>query len=506
MSDNLIFGKANLKGIVGIEVTDGSTDLFIQREDGSVYSKFTTNRFWILSSKNINGKFKRLEGDLHYCWGTQFQDEKTWKKMRSIWKNDDIYSVWNQEEAMMVKDGYTMYQGLKLSDVSLLSFDIETTGLDPNAKDAAVVLISTTYRDQFGQCNKLFSYDEYKSEGAMLDAFSNYIQEKNSSIIIGHNIFVFDLPYLDSRASAWNTSLNWGRDESRVQFEDYESKFRMDGTRELLYRRVKIYGREIVDTFFLASSYDVSKSIESYSLKPMIKQLGLEKEGRQFYDAALIRENYKDPVEFAKIKQYAIDDAEDPVKLWDLMGPLYFNMATMFPKPLTEILLSASGSKINALMCRAYLQDGHSLPKASPTRKYQGALSFAVPGLYQNCFKIDLSALYPSIMIEYEVYDEEKDPKAYLLYLVKAFRAKRLEYKKLAAETGLKYWIEMDTTAKSILNSFYGFTGTSGLNFNNFEIADFITGKGREILAYTINWASGKDLKEFVTEDEEEIA
>jgi DNA polymerase elongation subunit (family B) len=165
--------------------------------------------------------------------------------------------------------------------------------------------------------------------------------------------------------------------------------------------------------------------------------------------------------------------------------------------------LSASGSKINGLLVRAYLQDKHSIPKASDSRKYEGAVSFAVPGIYSNCFKIDLASLYPSIMIEYEVYDQEKDPKGYLLELVKIFRAKRLEYKKLASETGDNLWKEMDTTAKSILNSFYGFCGVAGLNFNSPDCAEFITAKGREILEYTIKWASGRMLSEFVDKQEE---
>jgi DNA polymerase elongation subunit (family B) len=108
-------------------------------------------------------------------------------------------------------------------------------------------------------------------------------------------------------------------------------------------------------------------------------------------------------------------------------------------------------------------------------------------------------------MIEYEVFDDTKDPNGYLLQFVKIFRAKRLEYKKLAADTGEDYWREMDTTAKSILNSFYGFCGTGGLNFNSFSCADFITAKGREILEFTIKWASSKPLSDFVSDDKEEI-
>ena len=500
--NKLLYGKSELKNVVGLEVNDEHAEVFQQNENGTISSLFIQHRYWILSDFNINGKFAKLDGNLHYKYGTQFKDRESWAKARSVWKvTNDIFSIWNPEEAMMVKDGICFYQGLKHKDVSLLSFDLETTGLDGNAEDAKILLISTTYRDISGQVNRLFSYDEYESEGEMIEDFCSYVRLKNPSLLIGHNIIGYDFLYLHLRAQANDVKLSLGRDGSDVKFASYDSNFRLDGTRDLTYKAVSVYGREIVDCFLLAVSFDVSKSLESYGLKSMIKQLGFEKEGRQHYDASLIRKNYTNKEEWSKIKQYAIDDAEDAVKIWDYMGPLYFNMAPMIPKPFTEILLSASGSKINGMMLRAYLQDRHSIPKADETKKYEGAISFAVPGIYSNCFKIDLASLYPSIMIEYEVFDDRKDPKGYLLHFVKTFREKRLEYKRLAAETNDNYWKELDTTAKGILNSFYGFTGTAGLNFNSMDCAEFITAKGREILSYTIKWASGKDLSEFITED-----
>lgn len=503
--DKLLYGKSGIKRIVGLEVNDGHAEIFQQNGDGTISSLFVDHKYWILCNDNITGNFIRLDGELHYKYGTQFNEREKWAKARSLWKvTHDIFTIWNLEEAMMVKDGLCFYQDLKQKDVSLLSFDLETTGLDGNAKDAKILLISTTYRDISGQVNKLFAYDDYQSEKDLIEAFCEYIINKNPSLIIGHNIIGYDFPYLQARADAVGANLNMGRDSSPVKFATYDSNFRLDGTRNLTYKAVSIYGREIVDCFLLAVSFDVSKSLESYGLKPMIKQLGFEKEGRQHYDAALIRKNYKIKSEWEKIKQYAIDDAEDAIKIWDYMGPLYFNMAPMMSKPFTEILLSASGSKINGMMLRAYLQDKHSIPKADETKKYEGAISFAVPGIYSNCFKIDLASLYPSIMIEYEVYDDLKDPRGYLLHFVKTFREKRLEYKRLAAETNDNYWKELDTTAKGILNSFYGFTGTSGLNFNSMDCAEFITAKGREILGYTIKWASGKDLTEFTLERDQD--
>lgn len=506
MNDPLIYGKSGLKRVVGLEVNDSklATEIFIQDENGNVRSEFLPHKYWVLSNNKLNKYAFRLSGNLHYKWGYQFDNKSEWQRFRAINKNKDIYSVYNAEESFMVKDGITFFRDLNLKDISLMSFDLETTGLEGTLKDAKVLLISTTFRDKNSQVNKLFSYDDYESEKDLLEDFANYIYDANPTLLLGHNILSFDFPYLRDRAEITGAKLRMGRNGSELEFNTYDSKFRLDGTRELFYKSVKVYGREIVDTFFLASSFDVSKSLESHALKPMIKQLGFEKEGRQYYDAGSIRDQYKNPVEWEKIKKYAEEDAEDAVKLWDYMGPLYFNMCQYFPKPLTEMLLTASGSKINSMMVRGYLQDRHSIPKADEAKKFKGALSFGVSGIYRNCFKIDLAALYPSIMIQYEVYDSDKDPKGYLLQLVKIFRTKRLEYKKLAADTGDKYWQEMDTTAKSILNSFYGFMGAVGLQFNSFECAEFITAKGREILEYTIKWASGKDLKEFMPEEEVE--
>lgn len=498
MSDRLVYGKSDLKGVVGLEVTDDSTEVFVQDSTGSISSVFLPNKFWILSSKNIGGKFARLKGDLHFKYGTQFKDRKTWQKCRGAWKSDDIYTIWNQEEAMMVKDGVTFYQGLTPEVVSLLSFDIESTGLDGTADDAKVLLISTTYRDQHTKVNKLFSYTDYKTEGDMLEDFCNYVREKNPSLLIGHNIVTYDFVYLQARADANNVQLILGRNDSPIEFNDYTSEFRLDGTRSLEYKNVKVYGREIVDTYFLSVSFDIAKNFETYGLKALIKQLGFEKDDRQHYDASLIRTNYKNPEEWKKICDYAIADAEDSLKLWDFMGASKFYWAQKVPKPFTELLLGATGSQINSIMVRAYLQDGHSIPKADEVKKYPGAISIGIPGVYKNCLRWDVASLYPSIIIEYEVYDNTKDPNAYFLQLVTTLTKTRLKNKKIAKETGSKYYSDLEQSEKIGINSAYGFMGASGLNFNCLEAADFITAKGREILMKGINWSTGLKDEEII--------
>lgn len=499
MQDKLLYGKAGIDRIVGMEVEeDGNVTIFQQTPENDIVKLVKSYRYWILASEKLSKSFVKLEGDLHYCWGIQFTSIQDFYSALRKYSNQDIYKIGNQEEAAMAKDGYCFYQNLRISELKILSFDIESTGLDGTLPDAKVLLITTSVRDHSGKVtNRMFSYDEYETEGDLLDDFCAYVRETDPSVILGHNIISYDFVYLNNRAHANNTTLCLGRDGSDIRFQQYESKFRLDGTRELLYKKPSIYGREICDTFFMAISFDVSKNFESYSLKPLIKQLGFEKEGRQHYDASKIKDNYTNAEEWAKIKAYGQADSEDPIRLWDMMAPLFYNMCPMIPKPFTEILLTASGSKINALMVRAYLQDKHSIPKATEIAKLQGAISFAIPGIYSNCLKIDIASLYPNVIVQYEVYDKKKDPKAYLLKLVETFKQRRLELKRLAAETNDELYKQMDTTTKGILNSFYGFLSTQGVPFNSPESAAFITAKSREILSETIKWASGNDVSKY---------
>lgn len=501
--DKLIYGKSNISNIVSIEADDDTLEIFTQDKEGNNTSTFLPNRYWILSNEPLSSGFVKLEGNLHYQYGIQFKERAQFLKVRAVWKNADIYSIYNPKEAAQVKDGITYYKGLEPKDVSLLSFDIETTGLDPNSKDAFIIMISTTFRNPKGVKKHLFCYKDFSTQAELLESFCTFVQDCNPSIILGHNILQFDLNYMQTIADKEDIELKLGRNGSALKFNTYESTFRVDGNRDLSFKNCYIYGREIVDTYFLSQKFDVAKSLDSYGLKAIIKQLGLEDPNREFYDASQIRFNYKDPVELEKIIKYCVNDSDDSIKLWDKMGPVFFHLAPMIPKAFQDIIMSASGSQLNSLMVRSYLQDMHSIPAASPVEKFKGALSFAVPGIYKNCFKIDLAALYPSIILAYSVYDEEKDPRGYLLQLVRTFKTKRLEYKRLAQETGNEHYSHVDGAAKALLNSFYGFLGAPGLSFNSVECAEFITAKGREILEFTIKWASGKPASEFINEEEE---
>lgn len=494
--DHLLYGKNQTQKIVSIEVNDDQAELFIE-DDGNVNSVFISNKYWILSSKQINNTWVRMKGDLHYKWGKQFINRLDYLKARSIYKRDDIFSIYDPKESLMVKDGITYFKEMSPNDVSILSFDIETTTLDPEEAKAKILLISLTYRNpKHGITKHLISYDDYSSQGEMIEYFCSLVRSLNPSIIVGHNIMGFDFPYIKGIADKENVKLLLGRNDSEARFDSFESQFRKESNQFIKYKKIFIYGREVVDTLFLSIKHDIAtRKYASYGLKNIIKQEGLEKQNRVFYDASKIRHNYLVKEEWVKIKDYCRDDSDDALALFDLMIRPFFYMTQSIPKSFQSIVESASGSQLNSMMVRSYLQEAHSIPKAHDQEVFEGAISIGNPGVYTNVFKIDVTSLYPSIILQFQVYDQVKDPKANFLSLVSKFTDTRLKYKKLFKETNDPRYDALQGAFKILINSAYGFMGAPGLAFNSPKCAAFVTEKGREILRTSIKWATGKEYE-----------
>lgn len=493
--NEILYGKNDFLNILSVEPKDGSTEIFYLDDNKEVKSEFVSNKYWLLASNPIGKKSVRLRGNQHYKFGLQFDTFEEYNKcVRQNYRRLDMYNIYDLKEMFMVKDGYTYFKGLEPKDISVLSFDIESYGL---LKDSSheVYLISNTYRDSLGNITKkLFSVDEYDDEGEMLQAWCSWVRHINPTIMTGHNVFGYDLPYLQICADNNGVSLNLGRDGSEPQFNERPSNYRVDGSQTWEYKNCKIYGREIIDTMFLAVKYDIGRNFPSWALKVIIKHLGFEDPNRQHYDASLIRKNWHNLEERKKIKAYAIDDADDSLKLYDLMIPPYFYMCQSIPKGFQSLIQGASGSWLNSIFVRAYVQQRHSIPKASDVVEFEGAISYGVPGIYKHCWKADVASLYPSIMRNYKVFDKHKDPESYFMTVVDYFTDMRLLNKKLAKETGQEKYKALDQSFKILINSLYGFMGARGLNFNSPENAAKVTRYGREILEQAIEFATGQGI------------
>jgi len=491
-TERVIYGKDPRTHIVNVSIKNGMVYEFTEI-NGIIGCNKTPYKHYILAPIYKDGCVK-LQGKQVLTWYKEYDTMVEFEAIRKNVFKYGLFTLYNLPEAYMTRDGVTYYKNMNPLDVSILSFDIETTGLDPEAEDAEVKLITNTFRRIDHIERKAFIINDYASQEDMINSWCDWVKQVDPSIIIGHNIIMFDLVYLHTVMAKTGKSLNLGRDYSDIEIEPRTRELRKDGSQSYSYHRITCFGREIIDTFFLALKYDIARQFESYGLKPIIRQLGKEKKDRVFIDASRIKYDWEDPVKRSLIIQYGIEDSDDALVLFDLMAPVVFYLCAVVPKPFQVMTESAAGSQLNSVMCRAYLQDGYGLPKATQVEELQGAISFAIPGLYNNVLKIDFSALYPNIMMQYEVYDSEKDPMKYFNLIVNYFAENRQQYKKLYEKTKDKQYDDKQQVAKTIANSCYGFLSASGLNFNSPKQAAFITAKGREFLSTTIKWATSKDV------------
>lgn len=484
--EDLIYGKDKRQRLVATEVKNNVLYLF--QNDGSIET--IDYLPWLLTDRDISGA-EALEGNLTYKFITYYDSYSEYTDLTNqiLASGIDSFEIKNKSEQAMTLHGITLFKGLKVQDVSVLSFDIETNGLLIN-DESHVYLISNTFRDASGRAErKLFSIDQFDNQKQMIDAWCAWVNEKNPTVLCGHNIFGFDLPFL-FQCSGRNLPI--GRDGSNIYISGYVSQFRKDGSQSYDYNNIKVFGRQVIDTMFLSIKYDFARKYVSYGLKQIIKQEGLEKEGRVHYEAGSINENWDKPEERERIKQYAIDDSDDALQLYDLMIPSFFYYAQSIPRNLQDINNSATGSQINSMLRRTYLQQFHSIPKKSEPEKYEGAISFGNPGIYNHVMKVDVASLYPSIIRQYKIYDADKDPKQHFLKMVEYFTDERLKNKQEAKETGDRYYKDLEQSRKITINSAYGMMGAAGLNFNSPKNAALITEKGREILQKGIDWVERK--------------
>jgi len=505
--NELIYGKSKQENIVSIELKGNVLHKYIADGTKTRLVKEEFKRYMLLKDYDQARSCGRLEGSNHYKYFTKFNSKQEfWQYKKQLDYNDMDYWKCNDIESYMITKGDTLYKGMKLKDVSVLSFDIETTGVKIN-DNSYITLISNTYRNRDGSVSrKLFSFDDYESPKEFLESWCKWVREVNPDIMLGHNIYGFDFKYLAQVAKNYKAELKLGRDGSKLKIQNFERKFRRDGSQDYLFNNVEIFGREVIDTFFMSYRYDVLRKYPNNKLKGIIDFEGLEVEGRKFWDFSTEnKEPWNNVQDWKRFKQYAEEDADDALKLFDLFAPQFFYYTQSIPRTFQEIGVSGTGGQVNSFMMRAYLQRGQSVPKASDRVDFEGGLVAANPGLYKNVYKIDVASLYPSIMMVHNVTNTKKDPDNLFLEAVKWFTEQRLEDKRLAEETGDRYYSDMSNGRKIMINSFYGFMGAPGLNFNYPKGAADTTRHGRKILTDAMDWAS-KNSHVLVNADTDSIS
>jgi len=390
----------------------------------------------------------------------------------------------------LMKTGKTSFKEMEFSRLKRLQVDIETycaPGFEfPNAGRASDRITAIALCDESGFERVLFGKEMTEEE--MLREFVRLVREIDPDVIEGHNLFKFDLPYLCARARMHKVRLKLGREG---QEPAVRSSRLMIAERTIDYPRYGIYGRHIVDTWILAQYYDVAtRDLESFGLKDVALQLGVAAPQRVYVEGD--RTSWYFDHEPATLLQYALDDVREVRDISALLSPSYFLQAQIFPYSFQNVVVRGNAAKIDALLMREYLRQGHSIPKLREGSEVAGGYTDIFrTGVVKNVLHCDVQSLYPSIMLVYGIFPQSDELGIFgtLLKDLAHFRLEAKEQERRAKGAGLRsHYRTLQTTFKIIINSFYGYLGHAFSHFADFTQAAAVTEKGREILRTMIAW------------------
>lgn len=514
MSDNLhlLYGTGTTEGIVAVENVKGKENLVhvfrrVNDEVIATYEKFKP--FIYINDKDpvIN---KLYEGtSTESLMGSNFYntmiEHENYGFIKWVKKESKSHYMPFLQSQWMIHSQETQFKGMDFDDPLALSCDIETYTKEgyefPNSsreEDKITIIVMKTNR---GDEWALVLNDDAltpkldrrvircKDEKTLLEKWVMMVRKIDPDIIYGHYFFGFDLPYIRDRAMLHGVPLQLGRDGSEITSFMTSIKFAEKSDE---YENFSIYGRHILDTYFMAKQYDVvARKLDGYGLKYCVKHLNKASEDRVYIegsDIAIIWRNGHSKYTREDLIKYAFDDVRESEILYNEWGGAMFELTKMLPLPLQDVYRYGTGNKINSLFQRYYYNMLWSYPQSSEREDYGGgyANTFHYGFFDEDTVYMDVSSLYPSLMEILEIQPTKDELRLFstLIPLVKEYRykikANAKKYEGVDDKLHKKFKAN-DGAIKIFLNGFYGWLAWAYGDFNYYEGAEQVTSWGRKI-------------------------
>lgn len=361
------------------------------------------------------------------------------------------------------------------NELKKLILDIETSGLD--SKSDRIFAIGCL--QELNQRTVFMDEDEPK----LLQQFIHHLQQSSPDVVFTFNGMEFDLPFIATRCNLYHIPHPF-----QIKSEPRVIRTAQVFGKPLEVHEVGIENSQHVDVYICLLRWDfiAKKLITSRSLKCAVLEMGLRDTARLVLSYQDIQECWQQgagSLGWQKIQEYLGYDLEDTLLIAARLVPSYYYESLIVPRMgLQQLVVAGNATKWQRILESQYPQQR---PSADPKAQFEGGLVISLPGLHRNIGKIDVSSLYPSIMLKYGICSY-KDKQRVGLSILEYLTTERLKLKKLglAGNTAAK---QAEGALKVLINSLFGFYGTSGVSFNDYVAAALITAYGRCILRFMIN-------------------
>ena len=439
------------------------------------------------------------------------------------------------------------------------SFDIETYSYDgsfPDPKDEGCkcIQIATTlqrfgepeaYKRQLlslGTCNPIEGVEvvECKTEQELLNNWTKLVQEESVDILIGYNIWGFDLWYMITRAEMVGAEkfFQLGRYKN-FQCTLRESSFSSSAYGHTDYKMVDTPGRFQLDLLVVMKR---EHKLTSYSLNNVAEHFLNDKKVDMPYKE-MFKKFMQGPKERQEIGVYCVKDTDLPLALINKLAivPNMVEMAKATWVPLSFLTERGQGIKVFSQLLYQTRKENMlviTLNKGGDTvqEPYEGATVLtAKKGAYMEIpiTGLDFASLYPTIMrahnlchstlvmdpkynnvenvecnectIETTTYRFAQDEEGIFPKMLRILAASRKAAKKQMKEAAISgdKFMESVYNGKQLafkvsMNSMYGFCGANLGHLPCKPVASCTTSIGRGMIEHTKNkveeWYPGADV------------
>ncbi|HKV59986.1 MAG TPA: 3'-5' exonuclease, partial [Ktedonobacteraceae bacterium] len=237
LEDEYLFGWDPMPGIVSVWANRSGEAIIWRRDGERITSHRERFRPWLfatslddlahigasLHSTSTSGAritYRELDGDegsyrylLSSADGRLLEREvlrgasqRLQRNVTSINQLENEYHQVGPVEQYLMASGRVYFRGLSYEDLHRLQFDLETTSLEP--QNGRIFLISV--RDNHGLAT-ILEAPQPQDEARIIADLCTLIRERDPDVIENHNLFGFDLPFLEHRASVHRIPLRIGR-------------------------------------------------------------------------------------------------------------------------------------------------------------------------------------------------------------------------------------------------------------------------------------------------------
>ena len=487
--------------------------------------------------------FKRLEDGYKFlvrCKGSYGDLLKFFKEGKMAVYDEEHRSNFlaiNPTEQFLIQTGKRLFKGMEdYSEVHRLSFDLETTGLDPI--NSRIFQIGVKDNRDFQHILSIDGEDEEiinSREREAIKTFFQIITHLKPAIVAGYNSENFDWHFIVVRCEILGLDIKKiAKTLGPIPFYRKQQTLKMGPEMEY-YEQTHMWGYNIMDvSHAVRRAQAINSSIKSWSLKYITKYSDAAKDNRVYVPGDKIGKTWADKEtefwlneengEWGKIvdntlpektikltgadvvERYLVDDLWETEKVDDIFNQATYLLAKILPTSFMRSSTMGTAATWKLLMLGWSYKNGIGIPHTMDSQTFIGGLSRLLEvGYSQNVVKFDFASLYPSIQITHDVFtdcDVTGAMKGLLQYNYDYRNIYKELKKKYATEGDMEksgYYDKKQLPLKILNNGMFGsISAPHVFPWGDVNEGEKITCTGRQYLRHMIRFFNHKGFKPLV--------